>query len=54
MGVKVPVQSHGFQPTFFSPLRVSPSPKALREEVKGLFQSVDDILARIETLKARR
>lgn len=54
MGVKVPVYSHGFQPTFFSPLGVSPSPKALREEIKGLFQNVDDILARIETLKVRK
>ena len=54
MGVKVPVYSHGFQPTFFSPLRVSPSPKALREEVRGLFRNVDDILARIETLAEQR
>ena len=54
VGMKVPAYSYGFQPAFFSPLGVSPSPKALREEVKELSQGVDDILARIEKLKARR
>jgi Na+-translocating ferredoxin:NAD+ oxidoreductase RNF subunit RnfB len=54
IGMKVPAYSYGFQPAFLSPLGVSPSPKALREEVRGLSQSVDDILARIETLRARR
>ena len=53
IGMKVPVYSYGFQPAFFSKLGVSPSPKTLREEIKGLSQKVDDILARIESLKAR-
>ena len=52
--MKLPAYSYGFQPTFFSKLGVSPSPKALREEVKGLSQEVDDILARIENLRAKR
>ncbi|MEA3253866.1 MAG: (Fe-S)-binding protein [Chloroflexota bacterium] len=39
--------------------RIKPSPpakslKTLREEVKGLTHSVDDVLARIENLKAKR
>ena len=57
VGMKVPAYSYGFQPPCFSPLGVSPFPKtlkALREEVKELSQGADDILARIENLKARR
>jgi len=56
VGMKVPVYSYGFQPVFFSKPGVSPSPKnlkALREEVKGLSQKVDDILARIEELRRK-
>jgi len=54
MGMKVPAYSYGFQPAFTPALGVTPSPKALGEEVRGLSQSVDDILARIENLKARK
>jgi len=55
VGMKVPVQSfYGFQPAFASGLGITPSAEALREEVRGLSQRVDDILARIERLKARR
>lgn len=57
IGVKVPAYAYGFQPAFVSRLRASPSTRnlnALREEVKGLSQSLDDILTRIEKLKARR
>jgi Na+-translocating ferredoxin:NAD+ oxidoreductase RNF subunit RnfB len=54
IGVQVPAYSYGFQPAFYSKPGVAPSPKVLREEVRGLFQKVDDILARIEDLKARR
>ena len=54
IGAEVPVYSYGFQPAFVPRPRVSPSAKALKEEVQGLSQSVDDMLARIEKLKARR
>ena len=54
IGVKVPAYASGPQPVFVSRPGISPSPQALREEVQGLSQSVDDILARIENLKARR
>lgn len=47
--VEVPVQSfYVFQPA----PRVTP--KVFREEVKGLSQGVDDILARIAKLKTRK
>jgi len=54
VGTKVPAYSYGFQPAFSSPLGASPSPQALREEVRTLSRTVDDILARIENLKAKR
>ncbi|GAH88863.1 unnamed protein product, partial [marine sediment metagenome] len=53
MGMKVPAYSYGFQPAFVRSPRVSPSQQTLREEVRGLSQRVDDMLARIEKLKAR-
>jgi len=54
MGMKVPAYSYGFQPTFLHRPGVSPPQHALREEVGELSQRVDDMLARIEKLKARR
>ena len=54
VGVKVPAYNYGYQPAFASRLGVTPSPETLREEVRGLSQSVDDMLARIEKLKARK
>lgn len=54
IGVRVPAYSYGYQPAFVSRLGVSPFQQALREEVRGLSRSVDDILARIENLKAGR
>ena len=54
IGVKVPTYSYGFQRPVVSRLGVSPSPQALREQVRGLSQSVDAILVRIKNLKARR
>jgi len=54
IGAQVPAYSYGYQPAFVSSPGVSPSDKALKEEVQGLSQSVDDMLARIEKLKARR
>ncbi len=53
-GMKVPVYIYGFQSALFSPSGVSLSHKALREEVRGLSQTVNDILARIGNLRARR
>ena len=54
VGMKVPAYSYGFQPPFLSPLGVRPSPQALREQVRTLSQNVENILGRIEKLKARR
>ena len=57
VGGKVPAHSYGFQPASVSRLRANSFPtdlKPLREEVKESFQGVDDILARIENLKARK
>jgi len=51
IGVKIPTYSYGFQPAFAPRLGVTPSPAALREEVRGLSRRVDDILARIESLR---
>jgi len=48
IGVKVPAYSYRFQPPFLS------SPQALREQVRTLSQDVENILGRIEKLKARR
>jgi Na+-translocating ferredoxin:NAD+ oxidoreductase RNF subunit RnfB len=55
IGVEVPAHGYGFQPAPFSHRESTPSPdtlKALREEVKGLSQAVDNILVRIENLNA--
>ena len=54
IGAQVPAYSYGYQPAFVSRPGVSPSAKALKAAVQGLSQSVDDMLARIEKLKARR
>jgi len=56
VGMKVPAYSYGFQPAFVPKLMASPSTTNLKtpsEEVKGLSQGIEDILARIESLKAR-
>jgi len=50
IGVKVPAYSYQFQPASVPKARVSPWPKALRGELRGLSQTVDDILVRIEKL----
>jgi len=54
VGMRVPSYRYGYQPASVPSLGVSPSPQALREEVKGLSQSLDDILVKIENLKARK
>jgi Na+-translocating ferredoxin:NAD+ oxidoreductase RNF subunit RnfB len=53
IGAKVPAYSYQFQPASVSKAGVSPWPKALREELRGLSQTADDILARIAKLKER-
>jgi len=54
IGAEVPAYSYGFQPAFVGRPRAGSSAKALRKEIRGLSQSVDDILARLEKLKVRR
>jgi Na+-translocating ferredoxin:NAD+ oxidoreductase RNF subunit RnfB len=54
VGAKVPAYSYGPQPASLSPLGVRPSPQDLREQVHTLSQNVENILGRIEKLKARR
>ena len=50
MGIKLPAYS----PFAIYSRPADLSPKALKEEVKGLFRNVDDVLARIENLKVSR
>jgi hypothetical protein len=54
-GAEIPVRSfYGFQPGFGSRPGVTPSLITLKEEVRGLSQRIDDVLVRIEKLKARK
>lgn len=53
MGAKVPAYGYGFRPGFYAAPDIAPSPQALREEVYELSQKVDDIVARIEALRAK-
>jgi hypothetical protein len=53
IGAQVPAYSYGFQPAFYSKPGVAPSPKVLRDEVRGLLQKADDIVAGIENFKAK-
>jgi Na+-translocating ferredoxin:NAD+ oxidoreductase RNF subunit RnfB len=50
IGGKVPAYSYQFQPTSVPKAGIRPRPKALREELRGLSQTADDILARIKKL----
>jgi len=57
IGVKVPDYGYAAQPASIPRVEASPSIETLRdikEEVKRLFQGIDDILVRIENLKVRR
>jgi len=54
IGAEVPAYSYGYQPASVHRPGVSSSPKDLREQVRTLSQNVDDILTRIENLKARK
>lgn len=53
IGVTVPAYSYGFQSGFYPKPDSPTDPKVLRKEIQGLFQKVDDVLARIENLKAK-
>ena len=54
VGMKVPAYGYVFHPPFLSPSGVRPSPQTLRKQVRTLSQNVENILGRIEKLKARR
>jgi len=49
--VKVPAYSCQSQPAFVAQAGVPPWPEALREELRGLSRTTDDLLARITKLK---
>lgn len=53
VGVRVPTYGYGFQSALYAKPDTAPDPKVLRKEIQGLFQKVDDIVARIEILKAK-
>lgn len=56
IGAKVPVYnySYGYQPAFVSRTGFSPTPRAFKEEIRELLKKADDILIKIQDLKARR
>jgi len=51
--VKVPAYSYQFQPSSVPKAGVPLWPKALKEELRELSQTVDNILVRIEKLAQR-
>jgi Na+-translocating ferredoxin:NAD+ oxidoreductase RNF subunit RnfB len=53
IGVKPSDSRYGFQSAFYARPGSPTDPRVLQEEIKGLFQKADDIVARIETLKAK-
>ena len=54
IGVQAPAYNYGYQPAFVHRSRTGSSSQDLKEQVHTLSQSVDDILARIESLQARK
>jgi hypothetical protein len=50
IGVRLPAYSYQFEPAFVPKAGLPPWPKALREELRGLSETADDILVRIEKL----
>ncbi|MCK4368405.1 MAG: hypothetical protein KAV68_01870 [Dehalococcoidales bacterium] len=54
VGLEVPSYRYGLQPASFPTLGIGASPEALGQEIRRLSKQVDDILVRIEKLKARR
>lgn len=53
ISVKQPDSSYGFRSAFYARPGSPTDPKVLQKEIQGLSQKVDDIMARIETLKAK-
>jgi len=54
VGLKVPAYRYGLQPASFPEPGIGTSPEALGQEIQRLSKHVDDILVRIEKLKAKR
>jgi Na+-translocating ferredoxin:NAD+ oxidoreductase RNF subunit RnfB len=54
VGLKVPAYRYRLQPASFTEPGIDASPEALGQEIRRLSKNVDNILARIEKLKARR
>ncbi len=54
VGLKIPAYRYGLQPAAFPKSRIGTSPEALGQEIRRLSKNVDDILVRVEKLKARR
>ena len=54
VGPKVPAYRYGLQPASFPEPGIGASPEALGQEIQRLSKHVDDILVRIEKLKAKR
>ena len=53
IGVKPSDSRYGSQSAFFANSNNTTDPKVLRKKIQGLFQKADDIMARIENLKAK-
>jgi Na+-translocating ferredoxin:NAD+ oxidoreductase RNF subunit RnfB len=53
IGVKQSESSYGFQSAFYAKPNNTTDPKVLQKEIQGLFKKADDIMARIENLKAK-
>jgi Na+-translocating ferredoxin:NAD+ oxidoreductase RNF subunit RnfB len=54
IGVKVPAHGYGFQPAFVPKPGIGASAEVLRQEIQRLSKNVDDILVRVERLKAKK
>jgi len=54
IGVQAPAYSYGYQPTSVHRSGTDSSSQDLKEQVRKLSQSVDNVLARIENLKVRK
>jgi Na+-translocating ferredoxin:NAD+ oxidoreductase RNF subunit RnfB len=53
MGIQVPAYGYGWQTAFSAKQGGTLAPEVLIKEVQGLSQKADDIVARIEALRAK-